>query len=120
MGNFGIQETKDVLEFGIAAANVVSKQLADGFQITDAIAMVPVVVKLPSALSGIKDVPKELGDLDDGEKAELSSMIKEKLDLPDDKVEEAVERFLLAGLSIAAAILYAIENKSGTEAEAQA
>ena len=99
---FGIEETKDVIVVLAKIANGVDKSLEDGeFTITDAFNFTGVVTKLPAALSGLKFVPAELGNLDDSEIAELVGLVKEELDIADDeKVKAIIDKALIIVLAI--------------------
>ena len=76
----GIEETKDVLVFGIDLANAAIEALSDGkLSITDFPLFIKPIIGLPKALSGIDKVPAELGDLTVIEKDEIIAIVQEKL-----------------------------------------
>jgi hypothetical protein len=91
--NFGIEETLEVLDAGIALGNAVGKSLADDGKITwtEYPNFLPVLMKAPKAINDISLVPKEMADLDDEEREEIKTFVQEKLDLSDDNLEEKVE-----------------------------
>ncbi len=95
MGQFGIEETKDVVLAVTAFANAVSSALEDDkISLGDLPLLIGVATKLPSAISGISEVPKELNELDEAEKNELLVLVQEELDFQGD-VEEVVTKALI-------------------------
>lgn len=96
----GIQETKDVIKTAAQIGNGIGIALQDGkFELTELVEFVPALLSLPTALSGITDVPLELSDLDEAERRELLDYMRQEFDIPQEQTEEAVEdhaEFLLA------------------------
>lgn len=105
-----IKETKEVMVFGISMAMAVDNITQDGFQWTDILSMVPPLTKLPAAISGIDQVPAEIDDLDEAERAELVQIINE-LDFDSDKSEAIAEQALRAGIELANLILIIRKSK---------
>jgi hypothetical protein len=87
----GIKETKEAVIFGVALANVVDQELSNGFQFTDIVALIPVLTKAPAAISGAGEIPAEIKDLDEAERAELVAVI-ESMDLKSDYSEAIAEQ----------------------------
>lgn len=101
--SFGINETTDVLNFGISLANALIKSLEDGkIQLTELASFVSPLTKIPSALSGISLVPAELGDLTDEEMTTLKSVVQDQLEVDDERAIEIIEKSIDA--------IYAIYN----------
>lgn len=77
----GIQETKDVLLFGMALGNAIYASVADDGHVTlgDAANFVPAISAMPDALKNISEVPKELKDLDENELAEIRELVLSKI-----------------------------------------
>lgn len=95
MGQFGIEETADVVVAIASFANATSSALEDGkIGLTDLPLLLNVAMKLPAAFTGISQVPKELGELDAEEKNQLLVLVKEELDFEGD-IEEVVTRALI-------------------------
>lgn len=91
----GVQESKDVIKFVCALTNAIAEACRDGKPtLSDGIQLLPVLKRLPAALEDIHLIPEEASDYDVEELAELSALVKEELDLPNDKVEAAVEQVL--------------------------
>lgn len=80
----GIKETKDVVFSGLK----IGEALSDGIQVTDVTAL----ISLPEAIVGIKDVPAEIADMDEAEAEELKRFVKDNFDIPNDKLEEFIEK----------------------------
>lgn len=98
---FGIEETMDVVDFGVDFANAVIKTFEDG-KVTpgDIIHFVSPVIKLPSAISGLEMVPAEIENMDEAELQTVVNSVMEKLNVPEDKAREIVKRSIEAVYSV--------------------
>jgi hypothetical protein len=93
---FGIDETKDVVEFGISLANSLIHAFNDAkITLTDVPYFIAPMTKLPSALSGINMVPFEVGDIQKFELQKLTDFVKENLDIDHKKARNIIEYSLL-------------------------
>ncbi len=93
---FGIDETKDVIEFGISLTNSLMHAFSDGkITLADVPYFIAPMTKLPSALSGINMVPFEVGDIQKFELQKLTGFVKENLDIDDKKAKNIIEYSLL-------------------------
>ena len=93
---FGIDETKDVIEFGISLTNSLIHAFGDGkLTLTDVPHFIAPMTKLPSALTGINMVPFEVGDIQKFELQKLIDFVKENLDVDDRKAKNIIEQCLL-------------------------
>lgn len=95
----GIEETKDVLEFFAKIGQAVNTSLMDDNVITlsDAFNFTNVILALPDAIAGIKDVPAELtDDLTDEELATLSTVIESAGVLPERTLQATKEALAIA------------------------
>ena len=110
MSEVGIKETKDVMLFGVSLAMAIDESTQDGFQWTDILNMVPPMTKLPAALDGITDVPEEIENMDEDERAELVEAIK-KMEFASEGSEQIAEQALRVGVEIGALILKIREYK---------
>lgn len=91
----GIKETKELLTALIELTNAVGASMEDGrFSYGDIRHFYGVFSSLPSAVRGIDKIPTELGDLDPLEREELMRYITDRVELPDDRIEEYVEKAL--------------------------
>jgi len=100
----GIIETKEALMFGVGLAMAIDEATQDGFQWTDVFSLIPPLTKLPSAIDGADQIPAELDDMDEEERAELVQAIEE-LDFASEHSEAIAEQGLRAGVEIAALII---------------
>lgn len=101
------KELKEALKFVCALANTIGEVAKDGeISLGDATHLIPLLYKLPSAVDGMAEIPAEVKELSGEDLAELGQMVKDELDLPQDKVEMAVED----GIDIALK-LYALAQK---------
>lgn len=88
----GTKELGEAVAFVCSLASAISDAAADGkATASDAIKLMPVLYKLPSALDGLDEVVTEARDLSGEELAELSALVKEQLDLEDDDLEAVCE-----------------------------
>ncbi len=93
---FGIEETKDVVVFGISLANSIIKAFRDGnITLIDIPLFIAPLTKLPSALSGINMVPFEIGDIEKFELQQLITFVKENLDVDEREAKNIIELSLL-------------------------
>lgn len=67
----GIKETEEAVNFTVELANAVKNVSADGWQVSDAFALIPVLSELPGAVKGADQIPAELEDLDPQEEQQL-------------------------------------------------
>ena len=97
MNKYGIQETKDVVITLTSIANAASNALKDGkVSLLELPSFIVPLTKLPAAFSGISQVPNELNDLNEEEKADLIRFIAEELD-----VDANAEAIVSLALSVA-------------------
>jgi len=106
-----VEQTKELLDFALTFGNALGVALEDGFQVSDLLTLMPSFVKLPKAIEGSGEIPTELKDLDDAEVAEIRDFIRQKFDIPDDKLEEVIERALALGLEIIAFVYFVMLTK---------
>jgi hypothetical protein len=76
---YGIDETIDCVDCGVALANAISTGNITSF-------MSP-LMKIPAALSGISSVPNELDDLSETELQTIIDKVKTDLNVGDDKAK---------------------------------
>jgi hypothetical protein len=86
------KELKEVLLFLCALANTIGEVSEDGkVSKVEALALLPLLYKVPSAIDGIREIPDEIADLSQEDIEELAKMVKDELDLPQKKIEIAIE-----------------------------
>jgi len=89
---YGIKETKELLDFGFKLSGAIMDASADGtVNLTDAPLFFPPLMASVKAFGGIQGVSAELVDLDEVEKAELLDYVRGQFDLPDDQLEMLIE-----------------------------
>jgi len=89
----GIKETKEALKFVIELGNGLGKSIEDGkFSLGDAVNFLPAAKAFPAAFSGIGKVSAEFLDLDEEERLDLVTFVKDELDIEQDKAEEIAEQ----------------------------
>lgn len=102
-----LKETKELLGFVCALANSIGKIGENGKPaLRDIMHLVPLIHKIPTAMDGIADIPQEVKAMSEADLAELVQSIKDDLDLPQDKVEAAIEDSLDVAVK-----LYALAQK---------
>jgi hypothetical protein len=102
-----VKELSEVIEFVAELASALGKAAEDGKPtLSDAIYLAPLVYKLPSALDGAGKIPEEAANLDKEKMDALAEQFKEKLKLPQEKLEMAIEESLDIALR-----LYALVQK---------
>ena len=91
-----VKELKEAIGFMCALANGIGEAAKDGeATLGDAAHLVPLLYKLPGAVDGMGKIDDEAADLSQDEIDELVKYVKDELDLPQDKVEMAVEEALV-------------------------
>ena len=99
--SYGIVESKQVLKFGISIGEAIDLSLEnDKIGLEDAMNFYDAVLAAGPAFDNIAMVPKELGDLDQGERDELLAYAKDEFDISDDKLEAVVEEALTTALQV--------------------
>lgn len=102
----GIKEISEVVKFICAVANTIGEAAKDGeVSVGDAAHLIPLLYKLPSAVDGIAEIANEARDLSQDELDQIAAMVKDELDLPQDKVESAIEDALSIGVQIYALVV---------------
>ena len=91
--SYSTEETKDALTFVLRLGEGFANALEDGkLSFADFIHFAGAFQSVPAALSGAYSIPKELSDLTEDEARELIDWAKEEFDIPQDGIEEIVER----------------------------
>lgn len=99
---YGTKETEDLLIFIAKLGNAIDGALADGvvnFMDVDEIFSPAAAAK--AAFEGASNIPKEIGDLDSKEAADIVQLFAEELDLRND----VAEGLATEGLAVATALV---------------
>jgi hypothetical protein len=88
----GVKELSEVLIFAIGLGEAVDLSLADKkIDLADLGLLVGPFTKAPAAIEGFDKVVDEIKDLDAAEMDEVKALVKDELNLSDDKLEEKIE-----------------------------
>lgn len=92
-GEYGINETKEVLAFAFSLHKAYELAQVDGkIDLFDANLLIDPVMKLVPAIKDVKLVIAEFKDMDSAERAELDQWIKDNYDIADDELEAKIEK----------------------------
>jgi len=94
-----VKETGDMVEFVVALMKATSDVAHSDGYVAKAAAVMTAMQEAPDAFVGMGNIPAELANLNDAEKAVLFSKIT-ALDLPNDTVEVWAERILKTAIVI--------------------
>ena len=86
----GIKETADLITFIAIATTAAFNASKDGFSLADAGIAFSLLDEAKDAFVGMKEIPAELSDLEEGEIAAIVKIVAEKLILPPSKATEIV------------------------------
>lgn len=100
MSQYGIKETKELVKFGISLGEAIDKSLPGGIGLEDAMNFYNAVTTASDAFDNVKQVPKELGDLDQAERDELYAYVEAEFDIANDKLESVIEEALKTALQV--------------------
>lgn len=107
-GQYGVQETTDLLDLGFSSFVVGKDILADGkFNLLEFVKLVPLVPKVVRALDGAVLIPKELGELDADDQAKLIAYIASRL--PDVTDSNTLAGLVSAYLEALVAVVKAVQ-----------
>jgi hypothetical protein len=99
---YGIENTKKVVAFVGDLAEASAEILADGKVTRGEVLLkgVPLALRSLSVFTTIQEVPKELNDLSDAERAELRKAVAEYFNLPNENAEKIGEQTIFVFLQI--------------------
>ena len=123
---YGIQETKELLEFVFSLAEAIKKSNADGeFNWRDGLNFIEPLKRLGPAIDNIEGIVPEIGDLDAEEWAELVEFVSSRWDLDtgdaDDDLSDRIEDGLNAGIELVRMTqLFKTQNNGRRDSECQA
>ena len=112
----GIKNIKIILLFGLSLAQELQKGLEDGkLNFGEIIGFTDDLAAIPSVVEAVKRAPAEFLDLDTKEQQELRSLVEKEFNIPQDKIEEAIEEsfdFALSGVRYATRMARIFSNKA--------
>ena len=78
MVKYGVKETCEVIEFGVKITQGIQKSTEDNeWNLRDALNFVDAAKAAIPAIQDVSQVPKELGDIDESEKATIKAKVEE-------------------------------------------
>jgi hypothetical protein len=86
----GTDKLKVAVKLGVALFNQAKESTADGFQVMDVFSFVDELAQLPEVIKSAEDMRAELNDLDMAERQEILALVKEQLNVTDERAEEIV------------------------------
>lgn len=99
MGKMGINNVKEILEFGFEARSKAKALFDGGFNIFKLGDLLPLYPKAVLAYEGAGECPKELADLDESEAAELVALIISK-GVASEEAGRVIGKSLKVGISV--------------------
>lgn len=91
----GIETVKKAADILIGLANDIGKALEDGkFEAIEALQFTNELLLIPQVAQNWQELKSEIVDIDAVERAELIAYIKEKFDIPEDRIEAIAESAL--------------------------
>ncbi len=91
MQKLGISNLKLFIAFTLGLQQEIREASKDGFTFMDSLGLVDNISQLPALISNAANIHQEVIDLDEEERAELNFHIQERFDIPNDRIEAAVE-----------------------------
>lgn len=106
-GQFGTKETKEAFDLGFATVGAVQCTMEDGkVGLGDIACVIPLFPKLEAGVQGLALVPKELGELDEADEADLLAYAKAKM--PSVTSDEHLRRTVYACVKVGLALAHAV------------
>lgn len=97
----GVKELKELIKFVIEFGEAINLALADKkFEITELSLLMGPLMQVGPAFEGLDKIGSEIKDLDEAELLELSTFVKEELDISNDNVENVIETAIDLGIKI--------------------
>lgn len=105
MQNVGIENLKTIILFGLIIGQKGYKALEDGkLELVETLDLLGETRKVPEVLEAIKRAPEELANLDMEEQQQIYSKVQAEFDLPNDKLEAAIEIGLRVTLNVVSSV----------------
>lgn len=99
----GIEKTKKIVHFACGFTEQVVHSTKNGWQLTDVFDFFDEISEIPGVARSLGEVKKEIEDMSPAERIELYEYVRDTFDLPDEKLEAAIEHsleFALAGYKL--------------------
>ena len=107
----GIVNTIVVMDALLSVGGTIAEGLQDDgkFGIADSIKLAKNIPETLSAIHAAKEMPTELRDLDDEERAQIVAHFADKFDLPNDDLEERLERAFRVAVNLSAEVVEIVD-----------
>ena len=96
----GIEKLKTLTKFACDLTRQFVTSLADGWQWTDSISFLDEAIQIPGIARSFPLIKAELADLSPAERLELAEYLQEEFDIPNDKLELAIESSIMQAISL--------------------
>ena len=114
----GIEETLDVVDFGVSFANGFILTFEDGkFVISEVVNFIPGFMKFPKAFSGIELVPLEVDDIDQEELDQIVAFVISKIDVTEEHALNIIRKSIRAVHANYELVKAVLDARSGGEQE---
>lgn len=101
-----LKDTKELLALGLTLGNAIGSAMEDGqIDVTDLTQFIQVIPKVSPAVLGLENVDDEIKAAKEKDWQGLVDYAKEEFDIPQDKIEHAVE----TALDVAMKIVHLVE-----------
>ena len=112
---YGIQETIDVVDFVTSLGNAVDSSLSDGkINLMDITKFWDTFGVASDAFKGLKEIPKELGDLDEQEAQAVKDRFQEGLKIDNPAIENVAVKGFVVSVALAEFIVAIRDARSST------
>jgi hypothetical protein len=98
----GIENLKKLVKFSCDLTKQIVESTEDGIQWTDLFSFVDEAAQIPGIGKSFPQVKAELADLTAEERQELHAYLVDEFDIPNDKLETAIENSLQTALALIA------------------
>ncbi len=106
----GVANVIIVMDAAIAIGVDIADALEDGkFGWADTVGLAKNIPDVIGAAKAAKELPDELRDLDEAEKQEILDHFSDRFDLPNDELEEQLERVFKVGVNLAREVVDIID-----------
>ena len=100
-GKYNVKETKEFLGFILGFGGAVGLAMEDEkVGLVDAVHLVRPLMQAGPAFTGIGMTPKELAEMDEAYKEELTDYAQAEFDIPQEAVEEVVDEALATAIQV--------------------
>lgn len=115
----GIKETKELCIFVACLISEGGEIMEDNkVGLGDIGNVIAIIKKAPTAFTGITDIPKELGDLDDAEAQDLIKTLKEETELDNQIIEDRIENIFAMAMNFGVVLIDVVNQFKKAKSDA--